>query len=121
MTSTYIKRDDIKQIEELYVDIHTVANTPDVTTTVSGITNADWEDALRKVLFLEKIENYHEVKGTEDIGGKLKIKSKDIGTLGKSAVEQVSRISHETGNDDKSRSSRFLSCSSDNLESNCME
>lgn len=42
-----------------------------MTVTITGISAADWEDAQKKVLFLQPMGHYYEVKGGEQLGGKI--------------------------------------------------
>lgn len=65
-----MKRDEVKQIEQLHVDILPIPKTNDVTVKVSNITAAEWQDALDKVLFFSPIPDYYEVTNKDnDVGG----------------------------------------------------
>lgn len=46
-----MKQDEIKQVEELHVDIIPIPKTNDVTVTIRNITVEEWQDALDECFF----------------------------------------------------------------------
>lgn len=102
-----MKQDEIKQIEELHVDIMPIPKTADVTVTIRNITVVEWQDALDKVIFLNPVPDYYEVANKEnDVGGNQYLHS--------------TRLSHKLyRNNNSSQQSRLDLCERNLCEHKC--